>query len=111
MKEIASSSSTWLRKWPTASPAIGLIRLLPFSIITPYRTGRAYPLRGLFSCRPPRFQKNFLPLDVPNRPPGSVPGPLAGLFPLNGTWGFGADIVNHPSHPGHFIDDARGHAF
>ena len=30
------------------------------------------------------------------------------LLPFNGAGGFGADIINHPIDPMHFVDDAVG---
>src|SRR6267143_2181027 len=108
---IASSFFTWPRKWPTASPAIGLPRL---SLFCPTRTqgkGRAYPLCGLFSYLPASFQQGFLSGVPTIRSTCSLPGPFAELFPLDRAWGFGADIVNHPRHAVYFVYDAGGDTF
>src|SRR5207249_6571064 len=48
----ANLFSTWPRKWLTASPAIGLLRLSLFCIIGTFGRGRANPLRGQFFSRP-----------------------------------------------------------
>src|SRR5882762_5551168 len=53
----ANSSSTWPRKWPTASPAFGLLRLSLLCLMRLEGKGRATPLRGLFSFRPAGFQE------------------------------------------------------
>src|SRR5260370_39904771 len=108
---IASSIFTWPRKWPPASPAIGLPRLSLFCPTRTQRKGRAYQLCGLFSYLPASFQQGFLS-GVPRvRCHCSLTDPLAGLFPLDPAWGFGADIVHHPCHAVYFVNDAGGDTF
>src|SRR5260370_27352066 len=54
------------------------------------------------------FSARFLS-GVPRvRFPCSLPGPLAGLFPLDRALWFGSDIVNHSLHAVHFVDATRG---
>src|SRR6266566_4636392 len=53
--------STWPRKWLTASPAIGLLRLSLFCIIGTFGRGRAHPLRGQFFWQASKYRQGFPP--------------------------------------------------
>src|SRR6267378_1355391 len=99
--ETANSSSTWPRKWPTASPAFGLLRLLLLCLMRLEGKGRANPLRGLFSFRPAGFQQGSPQV----RSPYALPDLLSKLFPLDRAGGFRADIVYYSRNSGHFVYD------
>src|SRR5882757_6816677 len=100
----ANSSSTWPRKWPTARPAFGLLRLSLLCLMRLEGKGRATPLRGLFSFWPAGFQQgSFWVSQVP--PLIALPDLLSKLFPFDRAGGFGADIVYYSRHSGHFVYD------
>src|SRR5882762_5420643 len=106
----ANSFCTWPRKWPTASPAIGLVRLSP---LPSELKGKAAHTRcaAPFLSGAHLFSKFSFSGYPSLRSPCSLPRPLEALFPLDRAWGFGADIVYHPRHTGHFVDDAGRDAF
>src|SRR6266480_2743322 len=65
----ANSSSTWPKKWPTASPAFGLLRLSLFCLMRLEEKGRANPLavsllsgRQVFSKAPLGCAKSAPPM-------------------------------------------------
>src|SRR6266436_6807088 len=71
---------------------------------TLFRTGRAYPPRGLFLAGLQIFSKvSFWVSQI--HPSAHQAGPPEELFPLDRARGFGADVVYHPRHAAHFIDD------
>src|ERR1700674_1796693 len=101
----ANSSFTWPRKWPTASPACGLLRLSLLCLIRDSK-GKAAQTRcafPFFSGRRAFSKVSFRASQV--RSPYPLLGLLGELFPLDCARGFGADIVYHPCHSRHFVDD------
>src|SRR5258708_35726505 len=99
-----NSSFTWPRKWPTASPAFGLLRLSLPCLIRDSK-GKAAQTRCAVSFFPLAvFSKvSFRASQV--RSPSPLPSLLAELFPLDLALGLVANIVYHPRRPRHFVND------